>query len=202
MTLRKDGLGLTAAGQSFERAVRTHFGAAACAPHAVCADQSDAYALHQSHEQLLPEQEDRIRKMVIRAIAAQLYRDQGGNSVLNWLEAEVIVDHLSDAEHSRRRWSQPNDHSAGVRTPQENQTRSIIMKCQKNSPIADESRRKKWNRDEARAPSAHSPARGPTDEQIRARAYEVWLSQGSPCGRDMECWCQAEQELASELRTD
>ena len=34
-----------------------------------------------------------------------------------------------------------------------------------------------------------------TTEQISARAYEIWLKEGCPAGRDMANWTQAEQEL-------
>jgi len=35
----------------------------------------------------------------------------------------------------------------------------------------------------------------PADEQIRARAHQLWEQAGKPDGRDQEFWCQAEQEL-------
>jgi hypothetical protein len=35
----------------------------------------------------------------------------------------------------------------------------------------------------------------PTDEQIRARAHQLWELAGQPDGRDNEFWHQAEQEL-------
>ena len=34
----------------------------------------------------------------------------------------------------------------------------------------------------------------PTEEQIRRRAYEIYLKYGEP-GRDMQNWLEAEQEL-------
>ena len=35
----------------------------------------------------------------------------------------------------------------------------------------------------------------PTDEQIRRRAYEVFVQQGSQRGHEMDHWLQAEYEL-------
>src|SRR5262249_11985054 len=41
----------------------------------------------------------------------------------------------------------------------------------------------------ARAPSA------PTHEEIEIRAYAIWLSEGSPGGRDRDHWFAAERQL-------
>lgn len=38
----------------------------------------------------------------------------------------------------------------------------------------------------------------PTDEQIRARAHELWEKAGKPEGRQEEFWHLAEQELLNE----
>jgi hypothetical protein len=38
----------------------------------------------------------------------------------------------------------------------------------------------------------------PTDEQIRARAHELWEKAGRPEGRQDEFWHLAEQELLNE----
>ncbi|HLG82879.1 MAG TPA: DUF2934 domain-containing protein [Bradyrhizobium sp.] len=35
----------------------------------------------------------------------------------------------------------------------------------------------------------------PTDDQIRARAHQLWERAGRPEGRDEEFWHQAEREL-------
>lgn len=35
----------------------------------------------------------------------------------------------------------------------------------------------------------------PTDQQISARAYELWEEAGRPEGRDLDFWHQAEREL-------
>ncbi len=35
----------------------------------------------------------------------------------------------------------------------------------------------------------------PTHEEIEARAYAIWLSEGSPDGRDRDHWFEAERQL-------
>jgi hypothetical protein len=35
----------------------------------------------------------------------------------------------------------------------------------------------------------------PTEEEIRIRAYDIWVEAGSPHGRDEEFWAQAQKEL-------
>ncbi|MGV3662282.1 MAG: DUF2934 domain-containing protein [Prosthecobacter sp.] len=37
----------------------------------------------------------------------------------------------------------------------------------------------------------------PQEDQIAARAYQIWLENGRPEGRDEENWLQAQRELAS-----
>lgn len=37
------------------------------------------------------------------------------------------------------------------------------------------------------------------EEQIRSRAYEIWLERGSPAGSDMEHWLAAEEELRTRV---
>jgi hypothetical protein len=37
---------------------------------------------------------------------------------------------------------------------------------------------------------------GPTDEQIRARAYQLWEAAGRPDDRQDEFWHEAERELS------
>ena len=39
-----------------------------------------------------------------------------------------------------------------------------------------------------------------TPDQIRVRAYELWLAAGCPDGRDVEFWTAAEKELNSPSR--
>ncbi len=36
------------------------------------------------------------------------------------------------------------------------------------------------------------------EQRIRERAYQIWLEQGQPEGRDKEHWERAKEELASE----
>ena len=43
-------------------------------------------------------------------------------------------------------------------------------------------------------PSVVNPAR---EEEIKRRAYELYLERGEEPGRDLEDWLQAERELAS-----
>jgi hypothetical protein len=38
----------------------------------------------------------------------------------------------------------------------------------------------------------------PTDEDIRTRAYDIWVEAGMPHGRYEEFWLQAEKELGCE----
>lgn len=40
------------------------------------------------------------------------------------------------------------------------------------------------------------------DEEIRDRAYALWVEQGSPEGRDQEFWHRAERELSEEHGLD
>ena len=39
---------------------------------------------------------------------------------------------------------------------------------------------------------------GPTEEQIRTRAYELWKNAGEPSGQMDILWYEAEKELLSE----
>lgn len=38
------------------------------------------------------------------------------------------------------------------------------------------------------------------DERIRERAYQIWLSEGQPVGRDAEHWDRARQQVAREVK--
>jgi hypothetical protein len=40
----------------------------------------------------------------------------------------------------------------------------------------------------------------PTSEQIREKAYYLWMEAGRPAGRDLEFWAAAERELADVRR--
>lgn len=43
----------------------------------------------------------------------------------------------------------------------------------------------------------------PTEEQIRQRAYEIYLARGGENGRDLEDWIKAEREFSqSNLKQD
>lgn len=42
-------------------------------------------------------QEIDLTATITRAIAHELWQKFGGNSVINWLQAEAIVDHLADS---------------------------------------------------------------------------------------------------------
>lgn len=43
-----------------------------------------------------------------------------------------------------------------------------------------------------------SPAPGPTHDQISERARRLWMERGSPGGRDLEHWLDAERQLRDE----
>ena len=61
-----------------------------------------------------------------------------------------------------------------------------------------------------KAPTSKSAARssriqdrrstGPTEEQIRLRAYEIYVERGRADGQDLEDWFQAERELTEIIR--
>ena len=42
----------------------------------------------------------------------------------------------------------------------------------------------------------------PQDNDIRDRAYALWVSDGSPEGKDQEYWYRAERELSEEAGLD
>jgi hypothetical protein len=42
---------------------------------------------------------------------------------------------------------------------------------------------------------------GPLQHQIQHRAYEIWLNEGCPAGRDRIHWLRAEAELRESLAT-
>lgn len=41
----------------------------------------------------------------------------------------------------------------------------------------------------------------PTVEQVRDRAYFVWVARGRPEGEAESCWCEAERELTDAARS-
>jgi hypothetical protein len=40
---------------------------------------------------------------------------------------------------------------------------------------------------------------GPSDDQIRARAHELWEQAGKPDGRPDDFWLEAERQLKEEM---
>jgi Protein of unknown function (DUF2934) len=44
-------------------------------------------------------------------------------------------------------------------------------------------------------PVAETPRREVTDEEIRQRAYEIYLNRGGAPGSELDDWLQAEREL-------
>ncbi len=55
----------------------------------------------------------------------------------------------------------------------------------------------------AKAPynTVRTPLIGPSLEQIRLRAYELYIGRGRTDGQDLEDWFQAEKELTESNRT-
>ena len=52
----------------------------------------------------------------------------------------------------------------------------------------------------AQEPTRQAPHREPSDEEIRQRAYEIYLARGATPGRyELDDWLQAERELRSKL---
>ncbi len=46
-------------------------------------------------------------------------------------------------------------------------------------------------------PMQEAARREPTDEEIRQRAYEIYLARGATPGYELDDWLQAESELRS-----
>jgi len=46
-------------------------------------------------------------------------------------------------------------------------------------------------------PAKETPRREVTDQEIRARAYEIYLDRGAAPGYELDEWLQAERELRS-----
>ena len=49
----------------------------------------------------------------------------------------------------------------------------------------------------AEQPIKQAPSHEPTEEEIRQRAYEIYLARGGAPGHEVEDWLQAERELRS-----
>ena len=50
------------------------------------------------------------------------------------------------------------------------------------------------------SPSGSSTNHRPSDEEIAARAYELFQARGAAPGNDLDDWLQAEQELTQKKR--
>ena len=61
-----------------------------------------------------------------------------------------------------------------------------------SKPTRNESTDAERSHADAAGLAAENPAR---DEQIRCRAYEIYLEYGQQAGRDLDNWLQAEREL-------
>ncbi len=46
-----------------------------------------------------------------------------------------------------------------------------------------------------RKPESRPASRAPTDEDVRARAYQIFQARGAVPGRELDDWLQAEREL-------
>jgi hypothetical protein len=59
------------------------------------------------------------------------------------------------------------------------------------------SKRKQGQDSNTMSPTIETPVEGnqPTFEQIRDRAYEIYLERGDASGSDLDDWLQAEHEL-------
>ncbi len=49
----------------------------------------------------------------------------------------------------------------------------------------------------SKQPAKSSPRREPAEEEIRFRAYEIYVSRNGKPGRELDDWLQAERELQS-----
>ena len=47
-------------------------------------------------------------------------------------------------------------------------------------------------------PAAVAGGNGLKDDQIRERAYLIWVNEGRPPGRELDHWLRAERELEQE----
>ena len=57
-------------------------------------------------------------------------------------------------------------------------------------------------RSRTQSPSMNNPSatRGPTEEQIRMRAFEIFMARGATPGNPEDDWRQAEEELRGRMR--
>jgi Protein of unknown function (DUF2934) len=68
------------------------------------------------------------------------------------------------------------------------------MKSSKNPPTPAGKRPSRKSSSQQPRPT------GPTGEEIRFRAYEIYLERGRSDGQDLEDWLQAEKELKGPIR--
>ncbi len=76
------------------------------------------------------------------------------------------------------------------------------MATRKTKPTSDVTPKAKapTRRKRVNAPAANGAAASyPTVDQIRARAYELYLERGGMHGNDLDDWLAAEQELSTAL---
>jgi len=52
---------------------------------------------------------------------------------------------------------------------------------------------------DTQTPSASHPGPAPSEQEIAARAYEIFLSRGATDGSDLDDWLQAERELTAKI---
>jgi hypothetical protein len=50
-----------------------------------------------------------------------------------------------------------------------------------------------------KATSASAPGHVPSESEIAARAYEIFLSRGAADGQELDDWLQAERELTTRI---
>ncbi len=55
-------------------------------------------------------------------------------------------------------------------------------------------------KNEARESQEDLQTNTPLEEQIRRRAYEIWLERGGQAGSDVADWLEAEREITREER--
>jgi hypothetical protein len=49
----------------------------------------------------------------------------------------------------------------------------------------------------AKEPTKQAPQQEPTEEEIRQRAYKIYMARGSAPGHEVEDWLEAERKLRS-----
>jgi len=59
--------------------------------------------------------------------------------------------------------------------------------------------RRTWRASDPPDPHRRPTMPGPSDDQIRVKAYEIWVAEGRPHGRDHDHWLMARAELEIEM---